>query len=58
VFRPWNTVTEAVSGVSNGGRVVIVEGSYSAASGNTFLAGEDGKSMTFLVPVGGVTIGY
>ncbi len=57
VFRPWNTVTEGVTNVVSGGRVVIVEGSYTAATGNTFTAGADGKSFLFLAPVGIVVIG-
>lgn len=57
VFRPYNTVTEAVSAVTSGGLVSIVTGSYTAAAGNTFTVGADGKSMTFAVPVGTVYIG-
>ena len=57
VFRPRSTVTDAVTNVVNNGLVVIVEGSYSKAAGNTFIAGDDGKAMTLLAPVGTVTIG-
>jgi hypothetical protein len=58
VFRPYNTVTEAITGVLNGGIISIVAGSYTEASGNTFTAGADGKSMTIVAPVGTVTIGH
>lgn len=57
IFRPFNTVTEAVSAVANGGRISIVEGSYTKAAGNTMTMGADGKSFTLLAPVGTVTIG-
>jgi len=57
VFRPFDTVAEAISAVLDNGIVSIVTGSYTAAAGNTFTAGEDGKRMTFSVPVGSVTIG-
>jgi hypothetical protein len=57
VFRPWNTVTEGVTNVVSGGRVVIVEGTYSSAAGNTFTAGADGKSFFLVAPVGTVVIG-
>jgi len=57
VFRPFNTVTEGVSSVVSGGRIAIVEGSYTKAAGNTMTMGADGKSFTLLAPVGTVTIG-
>jgi hypothetical protein len=57
VFRPYNTVTEAITAVPNDGIVSIVAGSYTAAAGNTFIAGADGKRMIFEVPVGTVVIG-
>lgn len=57
IFMPWNTVTEAVTAVAAGGRILIVEGSYTAAAGNTMTMGADGKSFTLLAPVGTVTIG-
>jgi V8-like Glu-specific endopeptidase len=57
VFRPFNTVTEAVSSVVSGGRIVIVEGSYTKAAGNTMLMGADGKSFSLIAPVGTITIG-
>jgi len=56
VLRPYHTVTEAITWVLDGGIVSIVAGSY-GKTGNTFTAGEDGKRMTFSVPVGTVTIG-
>lgn len=58
VFEPFHTVTEAVNVVPDGGTVVIVAGSYSAASGNTFTAGADGRAMMFVAPVGTVVIGH
>jgi V8-like Glu-specific endopeptidase len=57
VFQPFNTVTEGVASVVSGGRVCIVEGSYTAAAGNTLTMGADGKSFALLAPVGTVTIG-
>lgn len=57
VFRPYKTVTEAITAVLNNGIVSIVAGSYSAAAGNTFTVGADGKSMTIVAPVGTVMIG-
>jgi hypothetical protein len=46
-----------VSSVVNGGRISIVEGSYTKAAGNTMIMGADGKAFTVLTPVGTVTIG-
>ncbi|MBA7679562.1 hypothetical protein ES703_87860 [subsurface metagenome] len=57
VFRPYNTVTEAITWVLNNGMVSIVAGSYTRVAGNTFTAGADGKRMTLVAPVGTVTIG-
>jgi V8-like Glu-specific endopeptidase len=57
IFQPFNTVTEAVASVVSGGRICIVEGSYTRAAGNTMTMGADGKSFTLLAPVGAVTIG-
>lgn len=57
VLSPYDTVAEAIATVVSGGRLSIVEGSYPAASGNTFLAGADGKSFMIEAPVGTVTIG-
>ena len=57
IFQPFNTVTEAVTAVASGGRIAIVEGSYTAAAGNTMIMGADGKSFAVLAPVGTVTIG-
>ena len=56
VFRPYNTVTEAVNAVADNGVVSVVEGSYTKA-GNTFTIGDDGKRMLLTAPVGTVTIG-
>jgi hypothetical protein len=57
IFRPYNTVTEAVTAVTSGGQISLVAGSYTRAAGNTFTAGADGKSMMFEAPVGTVYIG-
>jgi len=57
IFNPHPTIPEAVSDVSDNGNVVIIQGSYTAASGNVFTAGADGKAMTFIAPFGGVVIG-
>jgi hypothetical protein len=54
VFRPYDTVTEAVAVVPSGGTVAITEGTY---FDDTFVIGSDGKSMTLLAPVGAVSIG-
>ena len=54
VFRPYNTVAEAVAAVPTGGIVSIVAGTYSAAAGNTITIT---KSMTLEAPVGSVYIG-
>jgi V8-like Glu-specific endopeptidase len=57
IFRPFSTLTNAVSHVVNGGRISLVEGSYTKAAGNTLIMGADGKSFMLLAPVGTVTIG-
>lgn len=57
VLYPFNTVTEGVAAVSDGGEVAIVAGSYPASAGNTFIAGADGKAMTLTPFFGTVTIG-
>ncbi len=57
VFRPYATVALGVTNVVSGGRISVVAGSYTAAAGNTFIAGEDGKSFFIEAPVGTVTIG-
>ncbi len=57
IFNPHPTISEAVSDVSDNGNVVIIQGNYTAASGNVFTAGADGKAMTFIAPFGGVVIG-
>jgi V8-like Glu-specific endopeptidase len=57
VFRPWKTVALGAAVVPDGGVVSIVEGTYPASDGNTFIAGDDGKAMTLEAPVGMVTIG-
>jgi hypothetical protein len=57
VFNPHDTVPDAVAEVADGSSVVIIPGNYTAANGNVFIAGADGKAMTFIAPFGGVTIG-
>jgi V8-like Glu-specific endopeptidase len=57
IFQPYDTVTEAVATVVSGGRISIVEGSYTRANGNTMPMGADGKSFLVEAPVGTVTIG-
>ena len=50
-------MTLGVTNVVSGGVVSIVAGTYSAAAGNTFTAGADGKAMTLSAPCGTVFIG-
>ena len=57
VFEPFRTVSQAVAAVPNGGIIGLVPGFYSRSAGNTFVAGADGKKMTFLSPVGSAVIG-
>ncbi len=57
IFRPYNTIPEAIADVPNGGIISIVEGTYSASEGNTFLVGDDGRAMWISAPVGSVLIG-
>ncbi len=57
VFEPFNTVAPAVASVANGGVISIVAGNYPASAGNTFVAGADGKAITFKSPVGLARIG-
>ena len=57
IFYPYDSVTEAVSAASSGAIISIVAGSYLGTAGNTFIAGEDGKRLTFEAPVGSVAIG-
>ena len=57
IYHPFDTVTETVNEVQNGGVVSIVAGDYLAILGNTFTAGADGRAMTLEAPVGTVVIG-
>lgn len=57
IYEPYKNLPQAVAGVTSGGIISVVEGSYPAAAGNTFVAGADGKAMTIEAPVGTVTIG-
>lgn len=53
VLRPFATVSAGVNGVTSGGIVSIVAGSYT----ETVIAGADGKAMRLEAPVGTVIIG-
>ena len=57
IFRPYDTFPEAIAVVPNGGILSIVEGTYPASEGNTFIIGDDGRSMWLRAPVGDVIIG-
>ncbi len=57
VFEPFRSVSQAVAAVPNGGIIAMVPGSYRRSAGNTFVAGADGKKMTFVSPVGTAVIG-
>ena len=57
IFRPYNTLPEGIAVVPNGGILSIVEGTYPASEGNTFIIGADGRSMWLRAPVGDVFIG-
>jgi hypothetical protein len=57
VYEPLHTVSSAVGAVPDGGIIALVPGSYPRAAGNTFIAGADGKAMTFRSPAGTAVIG-
>lgn len=57
VFRPYDTVPEAVANAPTGAIISIAAGSYPGASGNHVVAGADGKALTLQAPVGMVVIG-
>jgi hypothetical protein len=57
VYEPLHTVSSAVAAVADGGIIALVAGEYPRAAGNTFVAGADGKAMTFVAPVGAAVIG-
>jgi V8-like Glu-specific endopeptidase len=57
IYEPLHSVSQAVAAVADGGIIAMVPGSYPRAAGNTFIAGADGKAMTFVAPVGGAVIG-
>jgi hypothetical protein len=57
VFRPFNTLPEAVADVVSGARILAVRGNYTQAAGNTGLLGDDGKSFLITAPVGTATFG-
>lgn len=57
VYEPRHSVSSAVAAVLDGGIIALVAGSYPRAAGNTFVAGADGKAMTFRAPVGPAVIG-
>lgn len=57
IYEPRHTVSSAVAAVVDGGIIALVPGSYPRAAGNTFIAGADGKAMTFVAPAGAAVIG-
>ena len=57
VFYPFHTVTLATAFGSSGSTLQIFAGSYTAAAGNTFVAGADGKAFRLEAKLGKVTIG-
>ena len=57
VLYPFNTVTEGVVMVPDGGEIAVVAGSYPASAGNTFTAGANGRAMTLTAFLGTATIG-
>jgi len=57
IYEPLHTVSGAVAAVVDEGIIALVPGSYPRAAGNTFVAGADGKAMTFVAPVGSAVIG-
>ncbi len=57
IYEPLHTVSSAVAAVPHGGIIGLIPGFYPRAAGNLFTAGADGKTMTFIAPVGGVVIG-
>ncbi|HEY3244699.1 MAG TPA: trypsin-like peptidase domain-containing protein [Phycisphaerae bacterium] len=57
IFNPHDTIPAAVADVADGANIVIIPGNYTAANGNVFTAGADGKAMTLRAPFGGVVIG-
>jgi V8-like Glu-specific endopeptidase len=57
LFLPFKTVSTAVDMVPNGAVVKIVGGNYTAAAGNTFVAGANGNAMTLMAVIGDAVIG-
>ncbi len=57
ITNPHDTVADAVLDVGDGRTIVVSPGNYTAANGNVFIAGADGKSMTLIAPFGGAVIG-
>lgn len=56
IYRPYDTITEGLVNVVNGGIVSIVAGTYGSGVGSTILAGTDGKAFVIEAPVGSVVI--
>jgi hypothetical protein len=54
---PYSNLVFAVNGVASGGVIAFVQGSYTAASGNTMANIGNGKPMTLRALTGTVTIG-
>ena len=57
VLTPFRSVGLAVLNVPSNAEINIIGGNYSAASGNTFIAGQDGKRMTLIGQLGTAVIG-
>jgi V8-like Glu-specific endopeptidase len=57
VFEPYHAIVVAVGAVADGGTISLVPGTYLGGNGNRFIAGADGKAMTFVSPAGASIIG-
>lgn len=57
VYRPNSTVSLGVTGITSGGILSIVTGSYNTAADRALVAGTGNKAMTLVAPCGSVTIG-
>lgn len=57
IFQPALTVTLGESLTPSGGVLCITAGAYAKAAGNTGIFGTGNKPMTWIAPVGAVTIG-
>lgn len=57
VLHPAKSVPFGIALAPDGGRVRMLPGSYTAAAGNTFTVGADGKAVTLDCPLGTAVIG-